>query len=81
MCLRNSRFVKGTQEDSHEAMRCIFDAIKNEEIEVRIYMCFMLVVENAITLLQCKNVVARFLNRDDYQFSKVPSQMSNQCDG
>ena len=35
MYLRNSRFVQGTQEDSHEALRCIFDAIKNEEIEVR----------------------------------------------
>ena len=81
MYLRNSRFVKGTQEDSHEAMRCIFDAIKNEEIEVRIYMCFMLVVENSITLLQCKNVVVRLLNRDDYQLSKVPSQMSNHLDG
>lgn len=81
MYLRNSRFVKGTQEDSHEAMRCIFDAIKNEEIEVHIYMCFMLVVEDVITLLQCKNVVARLLNREDYQFSKVPGQMSNQCDG
>ena len=35
--LRNSRFVRGTQEDSHEALRCLFDAVKNEEVEVCIF--------------------------------------------
>ena len=37
--IRNPRFVQGTQEDSHEALRCLFDAIKNEEIEVYNYAC------------------------------------------
>ena len=34
LCVRNSRFTKGRQEDSHEALRCIFDALKEEEIQV-----------------------------------------------
>ena len=33
--IRNSRFTRGTQEDSHEALRCIFNALKEEEIQVR----------------------------------------------
>ena len=33
-CIRNLRFTRGTQEDSHEALRCIFDALKDEEIQV-----------------------------------------------
>ena len=32
---RNSRFIRGTQEDSHEALRCLFDALKDEEIQVQ----------------------------------------------
>ena len=36
MCIRNPRFTRGTQEDSHEALRCMFDALKTEEIQVRI---------------------------------------------
>lgn len=31
---RHSRFVRGTQEDSHEVLRALLDDIKNEEIEV-----------------------------------------------
>ena len=37
--LRNPRFVQKSQEDSHEALRCMLDAIKNEEIDVRMYGC------------------------------------------
>ena len=32
--IRNSQFTRGTQEDSHEALRCIFHALKEEEIQV-----------------------------------------------
>ena len=38
MCVRlyfrNPRFARGRQEDSHEALKCIFDALKDEEIQV-----------------------------------------------
>ena len=36
MYIRNPLFTKGTQEDSHEVLRCMFDALKDEEIQVRI---------------------------------------------
>ena len=34
MCIRNQRFTRETQEDSHEVLRCMFDALKTEEIQV-----------------------------------------------
>ena len=48
--LRNPRFVQRTQEDSHEALRCLFDAIKNEEIEVCMYVCMYVCFINIIIL-------------------------------
>ena len=60
MYLRNSRFVQGTQEDSHEALRCIFDAIKNEEIDVCTHVfsvnrtyCYNLAIEVIIKPSVC----------------------------
>ena len=32
--IRNDRFVGGTQQDSHEALRQILDALRVEEIDV-----------------------------------------------
>jgi len=34
--LRNGRFGRGTQEDSHEVMRALLSALREEEIEVHI---------------------------------------------
>ena len=35
---RHFRFVRGTQEDSHEVLRALLDDIKTEEIEVISYL-------------------------------------------
>ena len=35
MHIRNSRFGRGTQEDSHEALRCLLFSLRQEEIKVR----------------------------------------------
>ena len=35
---RNKRFGRGTEEDSHEALRCILSALRQEEIKV-CYRC------------------------------------------
>ena len=34
LIIRNDRFVGGTQQDSHEALRQILDALRVEEIDV-----------------------------------------------
>ena len=31
---RNSRFGHGTQEDSHEVLRCLLSALRDEELDV-----------------------------------------------
>ena len=31
---RNKRFGRGTEEDSHEALRCVLSALRQEEIKV-----------------------------------------------
>ena len=36
--IRNPRFGRGTEEDSHEALRCLLDGLKMEEIDVSIFM-------------------------------------------
>ena len=40
MHFRNSRFGRGTQEDSHEALRCLLFALRQEEIKVRMYLSY-----------------------------------------
>ena len=34
-CIRNKRFGRGTEEDSHEALRYLLSALRQEEIKVR----------------------------------------------
>ena len=39
-CIRNERFTKRRQEDSHEVLRCIFDALRDEELQVCAHISF-----------------------------------------
>ena len=51
--------MQRTQEDSHEALRCMLDAIKNEEIDVSIYAYLLFLCLTYIIILYLKYEIIR----------------------
>ena len=52
-CIRNSRFGRGTEEDSHEALRYLLSALRQEEIKVHCHseLCMYISIHCAFCVI------------------------------